>query len=94
MSVRLTTERMEELLQLCEHMLKQKMHIIRKFAILIGKMVAAEPGVEHAPLFYKPLEKIKDTELRCHNGNFDRFMTIPSEIKPILKWWISRDGAQ
>ena len=90
MSVCLTTKRIEELLQLCKHMLKQKMHItIRKFAILIGKMVAAEPGVEHAPLFYKPLEKIKDTELRCHNGNFDRFMTIPSEIKPILKWWIS-----
>ena len=66
-------------------MLKQKMHItIRKFAILIGKMVAAEPGVEHAPLFYKPLEKVKDTELRCHNGNFDRFMKSLARLSQVL----------
>ena len=35
-------------------------------------MVAAEPGVEYAPLFYKPLEKIKDIFLQQYSGNLKK----------------------
>ena len=31
--------------------------------LLIGKVVATEPGVEYAQLRYKPLERIKDKQL-------------------------------
>ena len=41
------------------------------------------------PLYYKPLEKIKDKELKIHKGNFDSFMTIPAQIVPIIIWWIN-----
>lgn len=37
---------------------------IRKFAQLIGKLVASEPGVSYAPLYYKTLEIEKDKALK------------------------------
>ena len=56
---------------------------------MIGKLVATEPGIEYAPLYYKLLEKIKEEELNKHKGNFDSFMAIPDKIVPIIKWWIN-----
>ncbi len=53
------------------------------------KMVAAEPGVEHAPLFYKPLEKVKENELKQCRGNYDAVMNIPVTVRPSLLWWIT-----
>lgn len=41
---------------------------IGKFAQLIGKMVTSEPGVEYAPLFYKPLEKMKEKDIKYNTG--------------------------
>lgn len=49
-------------------------------------MVAAEPAIAHAPLFYKPLEKIKETHLRKTKGNFDHFLPIPQSVT--LNWWL------
>ena len=60
MTVRLTPKRKNELLAHCKALLNKSKCTIRKFAKLIGLMVASELGVEHAPLFYKPLEKIKE----------------------------------
>lgn len=37
---------------------------IRKFAQLIGKCVASEPGVQFAPLYYKSLETERDVALK------------------------------
>ena len=47
---------------------------IRHLAKMIGKMVASEPGVDYAALFYKPLEKVKEQQLRINKGNFDCYM--------------------
>ena len=51
-------------------------------------MVAADSGVEYAPLFYKPLEKVKDSQLTLNRGKFDNLMKVPSNIKPLINWWI------
>lgn len=88
MTVSLTKERKDELTKLCMDMLQNKKVTIRKFAKLIGKMVAAEPGVQYAPLFYKPLEKVIDICLQKHSGDFDKFMRIPVHVKPHTDWWI------
>lgn len=53
-------------------------------------MVAAAPGVEYAPLFYKPLEKVKEQNLKTLKGDFDKYMAIPQNIKPCLSWWIEK----
>lgn len=62
MTITLTADRKTELLKCISDMLKKHKCPIRKFAQVIGKMVAAEPAFAHAPLFYKPLEKIKETQ--------------------------------
>ena len=49
MTVRLTQERVKELLDCCSTILGKSKCPIRQFAKMIGKMVAAEPGVEYAP---------------------------------------------
>ena len=88
MSVRLTPERQEELISLCCLVLSKRFFTIRLLAKLIGKMVAAEPGVETAPLFYKPLEKVKDKCIKRAKGNFNNFMKLPETVKPTISWWI------
>ena len=69
-------------------MLDKKHVTIREFAQMIGKMVAAEPGVEYAPLYYKPFELVKNHNLKRKRGNFDSFMRVPGYLKPDFKWWI------
>ena len=88
MTVRLTDSRKEEILQLCLNIINLKRTTIKDFAQLIGKLVAAIPGVEHALLYIKPLEKVKDKQLGIHQGNYKSFMTIPTSIKPNIQWWI------
>lgn len=89
MTVRLTVERANELLDCCSNLIRKSKCSIRQFAKMIGKMVAAEPGVEYAPLFYKPLEKIKDINLRKSKGNFDNLMRISCDSKCIIQWWLT-----
>ena len=62
---------------------------IRKFLKLIGKLVATQQGVELAPLYYKPLEKVKELELKKHLGNNNSFLTIPKHRIPSIQWWIA-----
>ena len=88
MTVCLTPERKNELIAYCKGFLNKSKCTIRQFAKLIGLMVASEPAVEHAPLFYKPLEKIKEFQLRINKGNFDRYMKINSKCKDAMQWWI------
>ena len=63
MTVRLTEERAKDLQDLCIEALHRH-HISKShFAKIIGKMVASEPGVQCAQLFYKDLEIFKDNML-------------------------------
>ena len=89
MMVRLTIERADELLDCCSNLIRKSRCSIRQFAKMIGKMVEAEPGVEYAPLFYKPLEKIKDINLRRSKGNFDNLMRISRDSKCVIQWWLT-----
>ena len=89
MTVRLPPERCKAVIELCQEILNLKRVTIRTYAKLIGKLVAAEPGIEYAPLYYKPLEKLKEQQLKIHRGNFNSFMTIPNQIVPTIEWWIN-----
>jgi hypothetical protein len=89
MTVCLTKERVEDIINLCNCLVLTKCTTIRKFSCLIGKLVAAIPGVEYASLHIKPLEKAKDAALKTKRGNFDSYMTVQSNIRDTLQWWIS-----
>ncbi len=60
MTVRLTPDRIKNFVELCMQISSKVVITIREFATVIGKMVAAEPGIEYAPLYYK--------RLRTHSG--------------------------
>ena len=49
---------------------------MREFAQLIGKLVAAKPGVLYAPLHYKSIELEHDLALKRNFGDFDSIMTL------------------
>jgi hypothetical protein len=43
---------------------------IREFARVIGKLVASEPGIQYAGLYYKHLEIERDTALKINIREF------------------------
>ena len=47
----------------------------------MGKMVASEPGIQFAPLYYKELEHIKDRKLKELSGNFDAKMAVSDDTR-------------
>ncbi len=90
MTVRLTFDRANSLKELCQEVLMKTKMSVRDFAVLIGKMVASEPGYQFAPLYYKDLEHIRDMQLKLSHGNYDAHMTVTDDIKYNLKWWIEQ----
>lgn len=60
---------------------------IRKFAQLVGILVAACPAVEYGWLYTKQLERCKFLNLRGGN-DYEKHMNIPSSILPDLTWWL------
>ena len=59
MTVRLTEQRYQNIINLCVQLKNEKHTTIRSFAKVIGILVASESGVEYAMLYIKPLESIK-----------------------------------
>ena len=88
MTVRLPLEKKESILKLCLIINKRSHITIRLFSMLIDKLVATEPGVEYAQLRYKPLERIKEKQLKLNNGNFNSTMIISRSCKSHIQWWI------
>ena len=68
MTIRLTDEKALNIVQECKNILSKKSITIREFAQIIGKLVATEPGVQYAPLYYKRLELHKDKQLQLSRG--------------------------
>ena len=51
-------------------------------------MVASEPGVQCAQLYYKDLEIYKEQMLKLAKGNYDRNIKLSTNVKDNLLWWI------
>lgn len=88
MTIRLAPRKITDIKNTAMAMLREKTLSIREFAKMIGKMVAAEPGVKYAPIYYKSMEIERDQALKLSCGNFDATMNISTETKQCLRWWI------
>ena len=64
MTVRLAPRKVHDIIRQAGLILNTNHIIIRDFAKLIGKMIAAEPGVMYAARYYKTLELEKDAALK------------------------------
>ncbi|XP_053381939.1 uncharacterized protein LOC128549350 [Mercenaria mercenaria] len=89
MTIRLTPEKCRDILEHCKKLLGQKYVSIRELATIIGKLVASEPGVLYAPLYYKKLEIERDQALSKYKGDFEANITLPAESMNCLTWWIN-----
>ena len=64
MCVTLTEERANNIVEMASDFIKKRCVTIRQFAQVIGKLVAAEPGVEFATLYTRSLEISKDKSVK------------------------------
>lgn len=88
MTITLTEERIQKIIQCCKKTQENSSITIRELACLIGQLVASFPGVMHGPLHYRALENDKIHSLKCHKGNWDRLVNLsPCSIEDI-QWWI------
>ena len=89
MTITLLPEKKLDLKRECERFVKKREATIREFARIIGKLVAAEPGVQYASLYIKNLEIVKDALLKQYQGDFDGKFTVSDDIRFGLQWWIN-----
>lgn len=87
MTVSLLQEKANEIKNLGSKLIIKHEIQIRELAQLIGKMVAASPAVQHAPLRYRNLEIFKDTMLRQNRGDFDKKVLTNVGAIQDISWW-------
>ena len=42
----------------------------------------------HGPLYYRQLEQEKSHGIKDNNGNYEAFMSLSTDAKTELQWWI------
>ncbi len=94
MTVTVTVTKRETIKRACAEAIGSDRCKIRYFASIIGKLVATQPGVPHAPLYYRELEFTKTLWLAIRKGNYDAKMTLDPDTKDILQWWIDNVDLQ
>ena len=94
MKVTLPLVKIQKIVKHCHELLSKDTVTIRDLAKIIGKLVATEPAVKYAALFYKPLEIQKDHELKLNRGDFASFMVLSEESRSCLNWWIDNLESQ
>ena len=87
-TVSLTREKAQKIIDQCKAFMNRKTCTIRECAGILGLLVASEPGVDFAPLHYKRIEHEKVARLQRHAGDFETIMTITPIIKEDLLWWV------
>ena len=93
MTVKLTAQKVQEIIDLCTEVKVQKYVKIRQVAKVIGKLVAAMPAVQYGRLYYRQLEIEKTLALRKSKGNFNNYMRLSTEAQDELNWWINMVGS-
>ena len=88
MTVRVTQTKANGVHEQCSGTSRKRHISIRDLAKLVGSLVACEPGVQHAQLFYKRLEIAKNDALKAAHGNFEATLLVTQEMKTDLNWWI------
>ena len=76
MTISLTSRKIMDIKNMCNNIMESKLITIQTFAELIGKLVATEPGIWIAPLFYKGLETIQIKALKESKGNYGAYIKV------------------
>ena len=87
MTVTLTIEKKQNILNLCTPAKSAHTLTIRELAKLIGSIVASMEAVLYGRLFYRQFERDKIKYLQQSKGNFDAKITLSDFSKEKLTWW-------
>ena len=67
---------------------QKKWVTVREVPQVIGKIVASFHAVKYGPLHYRSLESDKMEALKKFCGYVDHRMTLSSDSKHELQWWM------
>ena len=87
MSVALTLEKKEVILQFALMLLASSSISIRVLASFIGRVVASLPGVTYGRAFYRDMEFQKIDSLKYNKGNFDAYISLNTDSLSEIAWW-------
>ena len=88
-TITLTLEKKEKILNLCQEILREDVVTIRFLLKLIGNLVAVFPAVTLVPFYHRASEMDKVKALQQSNGNYDALVRLSNEAKKELCWWIT-----
>ena len=88
MTVSLTVEKIEKIIDHAQKILKENEHEIRSVASLIGQFNAARYAVPYGPLHTKSLEIAKNKALVKSHDDFEGAMSLSRLDKMDIQWWI------
>ena len=88
MSIELTQSKKDKIQNLGSQLMKRARIQIRDLAEFIGNVVAAEPGVAYAPLYYKGLEITRNKLLRRYAGNYEAWFKLRPRDVETISWWV------
>ena len=94
MTITLTPERKQKLLNACTCLLRNSQDKIRVIASCLGLMVASFLAVPLGPLYYRALEKDKNQALSENKGNWEKNMIVSKAAKDELRWWVENIAKQ
>ncbi|XP_057332052.1 uncharacterized protein LOC130671926 [Microplitis mediator] len=88
--VELTVDKRVHLSKLLTEFISKRINWIRDLSELLGKLVAACPGIDYGWLYLRPLEGFKSISLVRNNFDYDVNVTIPEYLLQDLHWWIEK----
>ena len=87
MSVRVTTDKCQALVQKCKSLRDMKSPSIREVASVLGLMISFIPGAEMGQLHYRQLEYCKNKALFHSCFDFSKTMSLNSGALEDISWW-------
>ena len=87
MTLCLPKEKIKRIVQDSKHALARRTLSVRAIARLIGRMSAVTQAVLPAPLYYRALQRVKNTAFKA-SQSFDVQVELSAEAQEELKWWI------
>ena len=87
MTIKLTIEKKQRVLNLCTAARLAHTLTIRELAKLIGNLVASMEAIPYGKLFYRQFERDKIKSLQQNKGNLGAKITLSDLSKRELTWW-------
>jgi hypothetical protein len=88
MKITLGQDKIKNLVEHCQKIIRVAEPTIREVATLIGIFVAYSDGTKSGMLYFRHLEEDKKWALRCNRGNYDSKMKISSKGRKEINWWL------